>query len=596
MSSLDNKRRNFLKALGIGTLSMAFSKRIFSGTRKKPFKRPNVILIITDDQGYGDFSCHGNPVLKTPHLDRLYSQSVRLTNFHVDPTCAPTRSSLLTGRYSSRTGVWHTIMGRSLLRKDETTLADIFSYHGYQTGIFGKWHLGDNFPYRPQDRGFKESVVIGGGAIGNTPDYWGNDYFDDTYTHNSRLEKYKGYCTDVFFDEALKFIRKNRHHPFFCYLSTNTPHYPHNVSEKYSQPYQGKVPDIRATFYGMISNIDENMGVLIKELKSLRLEENTILVFLTDNGTSFGVDLDRQGFPVDGFNAGMRGKKGSIYEGGHRVPCFIRWPGSGIEGGRDIRQLSAHIDILPTLLDLCEISMPSSIQIDGNSLKPLLEGKESPWMNRVLLVHNQRVDLPIKGRRYNVMTDQWRLLNGTELYDIQKDPGQRQNIASRYPDKVHELKRFYEVWWDDISKRFDEYTYILLGRNKNNPVKLASHDLHGQVGWDQVHVRRNSPCHGYWAVEFARDGLYEVSVRRWPREARLALEEAPPEAEVFKPTQARLKVADVDESKKIPKGVEEVNFRVPLKAGKTRLQAWLIDGRENGLVNTAFYVYVTLIK
>ena len=187
-------------------------------------RRPNVVFVLTDDQGYGELGCHGNPIIQTPNLDKLHSQSVRLTNYHVDPTCSPTRSALMTGRYSSRVGVWHTVMGRSLLRRDEVTLADVFADNGYRTGIFGKWHLGDNYPYRPQDRGFQEVLTLGGGAISNTPDFWGNNYFDDMLRHNGKLEKCKGYCTDVFFNAALQFIETNRDRPFFAYIPTpNAP-------------------------------------------------------------------------------------------------------------------------------------------------------------------------------------------------------------------------------------------------------------------------------------------------------------------------------------------------------------------------------------
>jgi arylsulfatase A-like enzyme len=203
-------------------------------------KPPNVVLVVTDDQGYGDLGCHGNPILRTPNLDALYRQSVRLTDFHVGPTCAPTRASLMTGRYCNRTGVWHTIMGRSLLRRDEVTMADVFAAGGYRTGIFGKWHLGDNYPFRPQDRGFHEVLVHGGGGVGQTPDTWGNDYFDDTYLHNGTPEKFSGYCTDVWFDGAMRFIEANRDRPFFAYLATNAPHSPYNVSERYSRPLQGQ--------------------------------------------------------------------------------------------------------------------------------------------------------------------------------------------------------------------------------------------------------------------------------------------------------------------------------------------------------------------
>ena len=276
-------------ALGFLTGGVALSLLPRAARAQAAGRKPNVVLVMTDDQGYGDLGCHGNDLMATPNLDSLHAQSVRFTNFHVDPTCSPTRSALMTGRYSSRTGVWHTIMGRSLLGRDEVTVADVFAAAGYATGMFGKWHLGDNYPFRPEDRGFQEVLRHGGGGVGQAPDFWGNDYFDDTYWHNGVPTPFKGYCTDVFFDGALKFIEANKDKPFFAYVPTNAPHGPYRVAEKYAAIYKKKgVKGGRANFWGMITNIDENMGRLLARLEALGLERNTILIFMTDNGTSAG--------------------------------------------------------------------------------------------------------------------------------------------------------------------------------------------------------------------------------------------------------------------------------------------------------------------
>jgi len=584
-----------MKVITAATIPVVMPSKNIVRTKREAVP-PNVIIIITDDQGYGDLSCHGNPILKTPNLDRLFSESVRLSNFHVDPTCSPTRASLLTGRYSSRAGVWHTIMGRSLLRGDEMTMADIFTQNGYITGIFGKWHLGDNYPYRPEYRGFHEVLTFGGGAIGNAPDFWQNDYFDDTYYHNGKWEKFKGYCTDIFFSEAIEFIRKANRQPFFVYLPTNTPHWPHNVNEKYVEAYRNIVPEKRATFYGMISNIDENIGRLLKFLEANRLSENTIIIFLTDNGTSFGAEFDNFGFITDGFNAGMRGGKGSVYEGGHHVPCFIRWPAAGFQEGSDLSVLTAHIDLLPTLIDLCNLKTPENISFDGSSIRPLLAGAMKSWPERTIFVHNQRVDYPIKWKDYVVMKSNWRLVNGTELYDIYRDPEQRRNLADDHANLVKSLRQSYEQWWEEISSRFSEYCPIVIGSDKENPVKLTSHDIHGQVAWDQRHVFRNSRCDGFWVVEVSREGYYDISVRRWPEETDLPISAAPQGGVAIKPTHARLKIADFDLIKPVDTLDKAITFRVPLRTGKTWLQAWLIDGRENGESNGAFYVYINFLK
>lgn len=578
-------RREFLKAIGFATASAA-APSILSGCagigRRKTAaeKRPNVVLVMTDDQGYGDLSCHGNPVVHTPNIDRLHSQSIRLTNFHVDPTCSPTRSALMTGRYSSRTGVWHTVMGRSLLRKDEVTMTQVFSSSGHRTGIFGKWHLGDNYPFRPQDRGFEEVLVHGGGGVSQTPDYWGNDYFDDTYFHNGRPQRYNGYCTDVFFSSAMKFIEANKDRPFFAYIVTNAPHSPFNVSEEYSKPYRDKgVPDEPARFYGMITNIDDNMGRLMQHLSQLGLEENTILIFMTDNGTSTG-----------DFNAGMRGRKGTIYEGGHRVPCFIRWPGGGLAGGKDINPLTAHIDLLPTLIELCGLEKPPTPRFDGTSLVPLLTGAVSDRPERMLFVHSQRVDAPIKWRNIAVMTERWRLINGTELYDIKADPGQTGNIAREHQQVVNELRKSYEKWWADISKRFDEYCEVIIGSDKADPVRLTCHDWHGpKIPVDQNTIRQALEANGFWAVEIARDGTYQLALRRWPVEVNIPINSAAPPDRAINAKNARLKIADIDVSKPVAKDAREVTFEVRLRAGKTHLQTFFTDG--SGTSRGAYFVY-----
>jgi len=575
-------RRSFLTKAGLATASLSILPgcAAVGRTAKSAARRPNVVLVITDDQGYGDLGCHGNKVIVTPNLDRLHGQSLRLTDFHVDPTCSPTRSALMTGHYSSRTGVWHTIMGRSLLGRDEVTMADVFSASGYRTAILGKWHLGDNYPYRPQDRGFEEVLIHGGGGVGQGPDYWGNDYFDDTYFHNGKAEQFEGYCTDVWFDGALKFIEANKDRPFFCYVPTNAPHGPYNVADKYSKPYRDKgVPVNQANFYGMITNIDENMGRLARRLKELNLEDDTILIFMTDNGTSGDYD------------GGMRGKKGSAYEGGHRVPFFIRWPAGGLTSGRDIGTLSAHIDVLPTLIELCGLKGPAGVKFDGASIAPVLKGQADRWAARTLLVHSQRIEHPEKWRQSAVMTQRWRLIDGKELYDIKADPAQKNDIADANSEVVKKLRDAYEDWWADLSKSFDGYCEIVIGSDKQNPTRLMSHDWHSpNPAWSQGAVRSGSKANGFWAIEVEHDGEYEFALRRWPIEVDKPINAAIEGGQTISATKARLQIADVDETEPVAAGAVEVRFRVRLKAGKTRLQTWFTN--DNGESRGAYYVYV----
>jgi len=596
-----HNRRDFLKGAGIGSVALAMGGRPSSAkaTEGKPFDRaqgkPNVVLIITDDQGYGDLACHGNKVIKTPNLDRLHADSVRLTDFHVSPVCAPTRGALMTGRWPNRVGVWHVVMGRSLLNPREVTMADVFAANGYRTGIFGKWHLGDNYPFRPQDRGFGEVLVHGGGVVGHTPDYWLNDYFDDTYLHNGKWTRAPGYCTDVWFDGAMKFIEANKNRPFFAYLPTNAPHQPFQVPPKYEAMYRHKTA--RPGFYGMITRIDENVARLRKHLRRLGLEDDTILIFMTDNGT---VSRD--------FNSGMRGRKGSHYEGGHRVPCFVRWPAGGLAGGRDVKRIAAHVDILPTLIDLCGLKPPRKIAFDGASLAPLLAGRRRDWPDRTMFVELQNVvGRPVKWRRCAVMTDRWRLVNGKELYDIKADPGQRKNIARRQGQVVRKLRAEYEKWWADVSRGHGQLSEIILGSDRENPSRLTSYhwmsrvDSQASIPWCHALIVAGPHQNGYWAVKVERAGRYEITLRRWPEESGLAVNETsdarPPERPGYlrqhKPliaTRARVKIQDVDKTQPVKAGAKAVTFTADLKPGSCRLQTWFIDADNNS--RGAYYVAV----
>ncbi|MGB2821507.1 MAG: arylsulfatase [Phycisphaerae bacterium] len=581
-------RRDFLKAMGFGAAALA-GPRVLSlaGAAEAKAARPNVIVVITDDQGYGDLGCHGNKVIRTPNLDRLHGQSTRLTDFHVGPTCSPTRAALMSGRYCNRTGVWHTIMGRSMLRKDEVTLANVFADGGYRTGHFGKWHLGDNYPFSPRYRGFEVVWRHGGGGVGQTPDYWGNDYTDDTYEHNGKFVKHTGYCTDVWFEGAMKFIDESvkRSKPFFCYLTTNAPHGPFNVPAKYSEMYQGK-PDVpSANFYGMITNIDENMGRLMKRLDDLGIAEGTILIFMTDNGTAGGFRGGK------GFNAGMRGTKGSEYDGGHRVPCFIRWPGGGIEAGVDIGRITAHIDLMPTLAALCGIARPKGVKLDGDSLAPLLRANDANWPDRVLITDSQRLEDPVKWRKSAVMTDRWRLVNGKELYDMKADPGQKTSVAEANPKVVEQLRAEYEKWWASVSERFAGYCETIIGSERENPVRLTAHDWHGGGAnrtWNQGHIRGGPLANGFWAVDVARAGTYELELRRWPKEADKPIRER-----LFDVTEARLRIANVDQTQPVAADAKTATFRVKIEAGKTKLETWFLNGK--GKSCGAFYVYAKYV-
>ena len=572
----------YIRRLALGLVLLA---AFLPSVSAQDGKQPNVVIVITDDQGYGDTGFSGNPTIKTPNIDKLRGQGTLLGNFHVDPTCAPTRSALMTGRYSDRVGVWHTVQGRSMLRRRETTMANIFDSNGYATAIFGKWHLGDCYPFRPEDRGFKHCVYHGAGGVGQAPDYWGNDYFDDTYIVNGKLQQFEGFCTDVWFDEGLKFIKANKDKPFFAYISTNAPHGPYYCPEKYTKMYEDN-PDVpQAAFYGMITNVDDNMARLMKLLDDEGLADNTILVFMTDNGTAAGTKRGR------GFDGGMRGTKGSPYEGGHRVPFIIRWPNGKIEAGKTVERLTAHIDILPTLIEMCGLDSPA-IEFDGSDITPLLHSDGAEWKERALVVESQRVVTPEKWRKSSVMTDRWRLVNGQELYDINEDPKQAKNLAEQYPEIVQQLRGDYERFWDDVSREHDLTSYMVIGSDQSPIVSLSSHDwlINKLPPWSQSHIRRGGVAEeSYWAIEVEQGGEYEISLRRWPVEADKGINDGT-YGKAFAYNQARLRIGDVDETKEIPEGAKEVTFRVTLKKGVTKLAPTFIGA---DLTATPYYAYVT---
>ena len=557
-------------------------------------QRPNVVIVITDDQGYGDLGCTGNPIIQTPEIDRLAGESVWLQDYHVAPTCSPTRAALMSGHWTNRTGAWHTIMGRSMLREDEGTLGEFFKGAGYQTGMFGKWHLGDNFPYRPEDRGFDEVYRHGGGGVGQTPDVWDNSYFDGGYFHNGKIVGAKGFCTDVFFNQANRFITESARSgkPFLAYISTNAPHGPFHCPQKYMDLYQGQSPTIQA-FYGMITNIDENVGRTRKLLKELGVYEDTIFIFTTDNGTARGREI---------YNAGMRGQKGSEYDGGHRVPFIVHWPRGGMSSKRVVNTLCHAVDIAPTLLDLIGAEPPEGYRFDGVSIKSLLAGKGGPdWPERMLVTDSQRVRDPIKWKQSAVMSQGWRLVNGKELYHIDEDAAQEKDLAGKYPGRMAKMRAFYEAWWAELEPSFARTTELHLGHRDHPVVTLTSHDWIQEAypPWNQAQNRNKQPVHprkrdlrheGHWAVKVLSQGAYEVEVRRWPAESGKKInEELPPGEDVpgadqafrarpglgIGATAATMRLNGKDsENKPVDDDTESVTFEIELSKGMHQLSPY----------------------
>jgi len=430
--------------------------------------RPNIILVMTDDQGYGDLGSHGHPFLETPNLDKLYGQSTRFTSFHASPTCAPTRGALMAGKHPFKLGITHTILERERMALDATTIAEVLQEAGYTTGIFGKWHLGDEDPYQPENRGFDEVFIHGAGGIGQNFEgsqgaVPGTSYFDPIIKHNGVFEQTEGYCTDVFFQQTLRWIKEqsDSKKPFFAYLSTNAPHGPYIVAEHYENLYKDKVKSKTvAAFLGMIVNIDENMGLLMEKLEEWNLADDTLLIFMTDNGTSRGMAV---------YNAGMMGSKGSVHEGGSRVPLFMRWPGH-IEAGLDVDRMTRHYDLFPTFAELAGAELPADLDLDGRSLVPLLGDPASSWDDRLTFFHSGRWDKPgYVGRgsegkggasieegkyfRFAVRDEDWRYVRikgESSLYNVKKDPGSRRNVIKRHPEVAERMLEAYDQWWDEV--------------------------------------------------------------------------------------------------------------------------------------------------
>ncbi|HIL10291.1 MAG TPA: N-acetylgalactosamine-4-sulfatase, partial [Candidatus Latescibacteria bacterium] len=468
------------------------------------------------------------------------------------------------------------------------------------------------------ERGFDESVYHAGGGIGNTGDHWGNDYFDDTYFKNGVPTAYEGYCTDVFFREGMRFITENADQPFFCYIATNAPHGPLNVEPRYVDLYRDSTPhENRARFYGMISNIDDNFGRLQSHLHELGLSDNTILIFMTDNGTATGIELDSEQYPQEGpgsYNAGMRGKKGSPYEGGHRVPFLVRFPNGQVAGGRDMPALASYVDFMPTLLELCNADVPSQRSFHGQSLAPMLRGQDPPadWSGRVNVCDTQRVAHPVKWRKSSVMKKRWRLINGRELYDLNSDPGQRRDIAAEHPGIVSELRQDYELWWKNISDQFDRDVPIALGGD-DEEVKLTTHDLRNETCngvWNHRQVRAGQVSSGYWAVDIRQSGRYEIELRRWPEETSYALTAAiegddsnwrrdsikPEDAPAYQGgvalaiQWAQLTIGDANYQAEVHPAATNALFTIELTTGPDQLFAAFHDHSERTIA--PYYVYI----
>ncbi|WP_136482000.1 arylsulfatase [Cognatitamlana onchidii] len=510
----------------------------FSAVNAHSQERPNIIIMMTDDQGYGDIGAHGNPYLKTPKIESLGEQGLEMTHFFSYPNCSASRAALLTGRYPYRTGVTAVTQVDHFMNASEVTIAEILSTNGYRTGIFGKWHLGDNMPMRPIDQGFQEALVHKGGGIGQAAGPDGNTYFNPILEHNGVPKKYNGYCDDIFTEAAIDFISKKGDKPFFAYLATNLPHFPLQVPESRAEPFRKLgLHEDNALTYGMIDNIDYNVGRVLEILKTLGIDNNTIVIFLSDNGPRHR-RTKNDSYPGR-WVANLRGTKTSVYDAGIRVPFYVKWP-EHIKPKSQTTQMGAIIDVLPTLLEAVNIEASSEIEMDGESLWPLWTRNESEYLDeREFFVQMHYGPTPFKYMHFAVRTPKYKLvsphdfphgivhqptdfvlqnvLKNLELYDVEKDPSERINIAKNHPDIVDNMLESYETWFDEVSEERDAkgIQRIHLGTAKQPHVVLSRFDWGGprvisRFDYGGPRVVEDNQL-GYWRVT-TKSGSYKISL------------------------------------------------------------------------------------
>lgn len=481
-------------------------------TEGAPAQAPNILLILTDDQGWWDVGVHGNQTIETPVMDQLSRDGVSFNRFYVEPVCSPTRAGLMTGRYFLRTGVYNTRFGGDTLGAGEITLPELLKAAGYRTALFGKWHLGSYARFQPNSRGFDEFL---GFLHGHTERY---DY-PDALMHNREKVAARGYITDILTDAAIQFVTTHRAEPFFCYLAYNVPHSPyiagdaHDQQEpwdKLIQKYLAKgAPMKSARIYAMIERCDQDIGRLLKTIDDLQLREKTIVLFMSDNG---GVHTH--------FKAGLKGAKASVWEGGVRAPLFVRWPGH-FPAGAKLDAIASHVDLLPTLCELAGARPPADRPLDGRSLAPLLRtGQgESPHQ---YVYHQWDRNFPNPTNNWAIGGQRYKLANG-QLFDLANDPGETKNIAKQQPELAQQLQAEYLRWFKEVTAgQTYEPAPIELGRAEENPVEIQASwaKLDGTntqytfaaYDWDTLSGWKSPADKARWRIDVTRPGNYEITV------------------------------------------------------------------------------------
>lgn len=631
-------RRDLIATMSSLTASAAFSSNPLlrtAGVRdgqanQGSRRRPNVVVIMVDDQALGDLSCMGNTALRTPNIDRLAESGVAFSSYYGCPLCSPARSSLLTGRYHYRTGVVDTSTGLSMMRPDEVNLAEVLGANGYRTFISSKWHLGDNYPLRPMDRGFQESLIAKDAIVAGIANPPNNSLFSPILYHNEQPVQTDGYITDIAFNAAFKFMEATRDQPYFLYLSTNVVHKPLQVARHYSEPFKAKgLDDYTATLYGEMVNLDENVGRLQAKLTQLGDTDDTIILYTVDNGP---IGERGVGYGPDGasrYNLGLRGGKGTIWEGGIKLPLFVAWP-SRLSSGKKCEQIASHIDVFPTVLEMCGVATPPERRLDGRSLLPVMEGRAANWPERTLFFQQSRPDrgkrryldeprlfanCAARGQKYKaVMTaevpggpyfEQFLQpvdFNSTRLYDIENDPGENTDISKAHPDIVRKLRGEYEAWFLDVSRGISPAVRNVVGSPRQNPVLLTSQDLRGVRSALGPHTledakrqaqSREAHGYGYWAIEVPKRARYRITMQLTPvtvgKDKCLW-------AFPFREGEAFLRVGIVEKSQLVQEGATSITFDVTLEPGAQFLTASVTGQRENPIEVSPFFVIVDCME
>jgi len=563
MNRYEHTRRGFLEMVGMGAAAAAMPGALYAGPARR---KPNIVLVLTDNQSYYELSAHGHKHVRTPRIDALAAEGVDFTNFHAAPYCSPSRSSLMTGRYAMRAGVHNTIGGFCILNRGERTAADLLKKAGYKTAIFGKWHLGHSHLYRPEQRGFDEVFVMRGGFIGQMQDYIGNSYVDGTYEHNGKACRTRGHSTDILFGRAMEFIDANKERPFFAFISTPAVHdlAPH-AKTRDRMAAGGRLEGVSkrdANLFSGIENIDDNVGRVLDQLKRLGLSDNTMVIVATDQG------MYGRGHPE---GAKMNSAQG--YDSRHHVFCLIRYrPWQGKSHRSDA--LAGMVDLMPTMLEAAGIRAPRNL--DGRSLRPLLEGRTAWADDRKLITQCPRGRERRKNVNVSVKTQKWRLVNGSKLYDAQNDWLQRTDVAAAHRDVVSKLQAHYEQFWSSLLPVNELLPLQVLPGPNAAVSRLDAHYWYkGDQPFRQSQLKGHS--NGTWAVEVARNGLYQFELRRYPRDAPKAIGAS----------QASLTVGAKTVAAKINRSDASATLELALTRGTYDMTATFDNGQWG-----AYFVYV----